>query len=309
MPQNKNISRKHLSVLDIFEAFATKQAQIDFFFRYKWPTGFICPICGCREYYYLENRNEYLCKHCCHQTSLLAGTIMQDTKLPLIKWILMLYFLCDSKNGVSALELSRKVGIGYTSARLNSRKIKYAMEVRNDMYQLFECVEHDEVYLGAPTKNGKRGLGTDKQLIFTDIQILNNIYPGNLKFRLGESHTTIATLEALRKNVKEGATLKTDGKTSYPGLEPHYHVLAEVNDYKNNPDHMKWLNTVVSNLKSFIQGTYHGIEKKYLRFAVAEFEWRFNRRTRGTEILEAAMRTIMSAPVMTNHSLVSLFSA
>lgn len=309
MPQNKNISRKHVSLFDIFLNFITLESQIKFFFQFKWPNGFICPICGCHKYICLKNRQEFVCKECHHQTSLTAGTIMQDTKLPLIKWIVMLYLLCDSKVGISALELSRKVGIGYTSARLNSRKIKFAMETRNEIYQLFECVEHDEIYLGAPTKNGKRGLDTDKQLIFTDIEIQNNEFPGHIKFKLGDKHTTKATLDALHINVEIGATLKTDGKTSYPGLSPDYHVEAEVNDYKNNPDHMKWLNTAVSNLKAFILGTYHGIAKKYLRFAVAEFEWRFNRRTSGTGALAAGMRTIMAAPVMTNRDLVALFIA
>lgn len=55
-------------------------------------------------------------------------------------------------------------------------------------------------------------------------------------------------LQALKENVKEGALLKTDGKTSYAGLSSHYKVESETNDYKNNSDHLKWLNTVVSNL-------------------------------------------------------------
>ena len=230
MPQNKNISRKHLSIFDIFNEYPTLQSQIDFFFHFKWPNGYICPKCGSRNYTFLSNRGEFECTHCHHQDFVTAGTILQDTKLPLQKWIFMLYLVCDSKTGISAAELGRKVGIGYTSARLNPRKIRFAMTLRNHLYLMEGLVEHDEIYIGAPSKNGKRGLGTDKQLVFMDLQIENNIYPKYVGFQLGEKQTTEATLEALRKNVKEGSILDTDGNKAYPGLEPVYQVKAQAND-------------------------------------------------------------------------------
>lgn len=65
---------------------------------------------------------------------------MKVSKLSLFQWILMIYLICDSINGILALELSRKVGIGYTPARLNSRKIKYAMMMRNMNYNLMDNV-------------------------------------------------------------------------------------------------------------------------------------------------------------------------
>ena len=208
---------------------------------------------------------------------------------------------------ISALELSRKVGIGVNSATLCARKVKFAMLLRNDLYRKFDVAEHDEIYIGAPSKNGKRGFGTDKQLVFVNVRIENNIYPTYLQLDMGEKHTTEATLASMRKCVERKALLKTDGKTSYPRLSEEYTIEAEVNDYMNRPDHLHWLNTITSNLKTFIQGTYHGIAKRYLCFSLSEFEWRFNRRSFGVKIMDVAMRTIISASVMKRTDLTELF--
>lgn len=307
MSQPKNRSRKHLSIPDLYSMFATKQVQVDFFFQFKWPDGFVCPVCGCTHYSFSSNRQIYECKRCHHQSSLKSGTILENSKLSLFQWILILYFICDSTTGISALELSRKVGIGVNSATLCARKVKFAMLLRNDLYRIFDVAEHDEIYIGAPSKNGKRGLGTDKQLVFVNVGIENNIYPTYLRLDMGEKHTTEATLASMRKCVESKALLKTDGKTSYPRLSEEYTVEAEVNDYVNRPDHLHWLNTITSNLKTFIQGTYHGIAKRYLCFSLSEFEWRFNRRSFGVKIMDAAMRTIMSAPVMKSTDLITYF--
>lgn len=102
--------------------FATKEAQVDFFFQFKWPDGFVCPVCGCPHYSFLSYRQIYECKRCHHQSSLKSGTILENSKLSLFQWILILYFICDSTTGISALELSRKVGIGVNSATLCARK-------------------------------------------------------------------------------------------------------------------------------------------------------------------------------------------
>lgn len=302
MPAPKTKHMKHLSILDLMQIYQTEEKQVEFFFKHKWPDGFVCPYCGHFHYTYCASRHVYECKHCHKQTTLLAGTIMQDTKLPLLKWILMLYLIGDSTNGISALELSRKVGISVNSATLNSRKIKYAMLERNKNYKLFNCVEHDEAYIGAPTQNGKRGTGTDKQLIYVDLGIENNCYPTFVKFNVGDKSTTQAILESLAKSVSLGAILETDGNKAYLGLEPMFILRAERNDYKNHPTHLKWLNTIVSNLKAFIQGTYHGIAKKYLILNLAEFEWRFNRRKIENGKLGAILRTNSLPPYAMQRS-------
>ena len=55
-------------------------------FRLRFPNGFVCPKCGCVEYYPVHGRNIYQCRSCRHQTSVTAGTVMHRTHLPLTLW-------------------------------------------------------------------------------------------------------------------------------------------------------------------------------------------------------------------------------
>lgn len=308
MPQSKAISRKHLSLIDIFTLYSTPQSQIQFFFDLKWPNGFVYPHCGYTHYTYYSAKGIYECKCCHHQTTLKANTIMQDSKLTLFQWILMIYLICDSVNGISALELSRRVGIGYTSARLNSRKIKYSMMLRNIKYPMCEhVIEHDEILLGAPTKNGKRGLGTDKQIAYMNVGIEDNVYPAHIRILLAEDFKNESIKKSLlRISECDDTIVKTDGKIGIKkALAPQFGVDMNDRDY----NHLKWVNIITSNLKSFIQGTYHGIAKKYLIFHVSEFEWRFNRRKMGKDILKAGLRTVFACHPMTNDMLVCFFAS
>ena len=204
-------------------------------------------------------------------------------------------------NGTSAAELHRKVGIGYTAAKLNARKIKVAMSQRNLIYLLKGAVGMDEIFIGSPMKEAKRGLGTEKQQVVVLLSLKNGLLPNYLRLVPVVDATTITTSNVLLENVKIGSSLYGDGKTICPSLRSHYKVTMEVNNYKENPDQHQWINTVISNLKSFLQGTYHGIEKKYLRLALAEFEWRFNRRSLGRHKMDAITRAVVGSRGITHN--------
>ena len=52
----------------------------------RWPTGFVCPVCGGREGTRLSTRPKIQCRSCRHQASSTAGTVFAGTKLPLTSW-------------------------------------------------------------------------------------------------------------------------------------------------------------------------------------------------------------------------------
>ncbi len=101
----------------------------------RWPKGFICPHCGCKAYSHHNTRHLFQCSSCRRQTSVTAGTIMQDTKLPLTIWFLAMYLLTQSKNDIAALELKRRLGIGYDAAWGLKHKLMSVMAERNAGYQ------------------------------------------------------------------------------------------------------------------------------------------------------------------------------
>jgi len=79
--------------------------------------------------------------------------------------------------------------------------------------------------------------------------------------------------------ILSGSTISTDAYSSYKHLrdEDYDHKPKKYNP-KDDSEHLKWLHTIVSNAKAFINGTYHGLDKKHLDYYLAEFCYRFNRR-------------------------------
>src|SRR4051812_18344732 len=80
----------------------------------RWGTsGPVCPHCGViDEAYYLEAKNGrrvtstgkvtyrrlWKCAVCRKQFSVLVGTVFEDSKIPLSKWLLAIYLMCSAKN-------------------------------------------------------------------------------------------------------------------------------------------------------------------------------------------------------------------
>ena len=130
----------------------------------RWPSGFVCGTCGGTTGWEMCH-GRILCRRCRHQQSVLAGTIFQDTHLPLKTWFRAMWLICASKNGMSAQNLQRLLGLrSYNTAWLCLHKLRRAM-VRPGRSPLSGVVEVDETYVGAPAegkggsgKSGNRGL-------------------------------------------------------------------------------------------------------------------------------------------------------
>ena len=78
----------------------------------RWGNDFICPKCGNKEFWYLTKRRLYECRNCHLQTSVTAGTIFHNTRVPLLKWYWLIYHMAMDKVGVSISEMQRILGIG-----------------------------------------------------------------------------------------------------------------------------------------------------------------------------------------------------
>src|SRR4051794_36382365 len=94
----------------------------------RWPEGFACPVCGGREGTRLRTRPKIQCASCRHQTSSTAGTIFASTKLPLTRWFLAIRLIATAAEGITSVELGRRLGSKQTNARAPKRKRLRAME-------------------------------------------------------------------------------------------------------------------------------------------------------------------------------------
>ena len=93
----------------------------------RWPSGFQCPSCGSTKGWPMGN-GRTLCGNCRHQQSVLAGTLFHRTHLSLQTWFRAMWHVCAAKNGLSALNLQRQIGLGsYNTAWLCLHKLRRAM--------------------------------------------------------------------------------------------------------------------------------------------------------------------------------------
>src|SRR3982751_4622601 len=121
---------KGLSEAALREGFGTAGAWREALFATRWREGLTCPACGHRGFCQLRTRKVFQCNRCKRQLSLTAGTVFQDTKLPLTAWFAAIYHLTQSKGGISSIELARRLGVRQPTAWLGQHKLMRAMAER-----------------------------------------------------------------------------------------------------------------------------------------------------------------------------------
>jgi ribosomal protein L37AE/L43A len=142
------------------ERFGAEEACRKALFAMRRPEGLTCPACGARGLRELTTRELFQCGRCKRQVRLTAGTVFQDTELPLTTWFAAIYHLTQSKGGVSSVELGRRLGAEQGTAWLTRHKLMRATAGREAAKpKLSGRVEMDDTYLGGARPGGKRGRG------------------------------------------------------------------------------------------------------------------------------------------------------
>lgn len=283
MAKNKVQFQKGLSFMEFFKRYGTQKKCEKELFRHRWPKGFICPRCGGKEYSEYEKRGLYQCSSCRHQTSITAGTIFHSTNLPLTTWFFCMYLMTQSKNGVSSLELSRQLGIGYRSAWRMKQKIMQVMLQSDSAKRLHGQIEMDDSYLGGYRPGEKRGRGTPGKIPFV-AAVEKNSENRPMRIKLTKIKTfSMYEIECWsRRNLVPGSVVTTDGLYCFTQVTKAgcVHKPKKTGSGRQSALHpsFHWVNTVLGNLKSSILGTYRFVSKKHAARYLAEFQYRFNRR-------------------------------
>jgi len=160
-------------LLDLFKNYGTEDQCIEALFKEYWPDGFRCPWCGSGAHSVLKTRKLYQYSDCHHQTSLISGTIFEQTKLPLTIWFLAIHLITSAKAGLSALSLKRQIGMPYNTAWSMKQKIMQVMKERDDSKPLSGIIQLDDVYWGGERRGGKRGRGSANKVPFVAAVSLN----------------------------------------------------------------------------------------------------------------------------------------
>ena len=159
MARNAVQFQKGLSEAKFEEIYGTEEQCRAIVVAARWPDGFECPGCGARAYSDIKTRGLFQCSACQRQTSPTAGTIFASTHLPLRLWFRAMYHLTQSKQGISSIELGRRLGVTQTTAWKLKHKLAQVMMERDATKQLTGRVELDDAYVGGERTGGKRGRG------------------------------------------------------------------------------------------------------------------------------------------------------
>src|ERR1700745_1709646 len=151
---------KGLSERAFRERYGTEAACREALFAMRWREGLTCPACGHRGFCQLRTRKVFQCNRCKKQLSLTAGAVFRDSKLPLTAWFAAIYHLTQAKNGISSIELARRLGVRQPTAWLVKHKLMRAMAAREAAKpKLSGRGEMDDAYPGGGPPGGKRGRG------------------------------------------------------------------------------------------------------------------------------------------------------
>jgi hypothetical protein len=186
------------NLLELEKHFSTEEACREYLMELRWAKGFTCPKCT-GSAFWKRSRGTLECRRCGHLSSVMAGTIFQDTKLPLQTWFRAMWLVAGQKNGISALSLQRDLGLGsYKTAWSLLHKLRRAM-VRPLRDRLAGVVEVDETYWGAEESGGATGrLAYTKSLIAVAAQ-----HDGN-----GIGRIRLARIPDTKRETLHGSLLK-----------------------------------------------------------------------------------------------------
>jgi transposase-like protein len=267
----------------------------------RWPDGFRCPRCRADKAWRVQERWE--CAECGRQTSVTAGTIFQDTRVPLPVWFRAMWWVTAQKNGASALGLQRVLGLKkYETAWTMLHKLRRAM-VRPGRDLLTGRVEVDECYLGGLEEGLPGRLKVEKALVVVAAQ---EDGPGIGRIRM--CHIVDASSASLvpfvQDSVAPGSVIHTDGWLGYLPLQSkgYEHEVTFLKGKKKTPSElMPRVHRVISLLKRWLIGTHQGaVSHKHLEYYLDEFTFRFNRRTsrsRGKLFFRLAQQAVAIDPV------------
>jgi len=176
--------------------------------------------------------------------------------------------------------------------------MRQAMAKRDASYKLSGYVEVDEMFIGSTSEETKRGRGTEKTPVLVAVSYTPIAGKGEVTGFAKLQAVTEVTKESVtafvKAQVEPGSTIRTDGLPVYPTLEREG-FIHDRQPIKKRKAHLvlPHVHTFISNLRSFVQGTHHGLAETHLQQYLDEFCYRFNRRRRRTELFDRLLRACL----------------
>jgi transposase-like protein len=306
--------------------FADRNRCIDYLALRRWKDGApVCPVCGRTDAKFLATQGRWQCKAVHHhrQFSVKVGTVMEDSAIPLEKWLPAIWAIVNDKNGISSWELHRALGVTQKSAWFMLHRIRLGMSLQRkgfgsaarpkmgDGGEGGTAVEVDETFIGGQKKN----MHKDKKVRYEARGGASGktIVQGMLDRNLREVRAKVVpdvrreTLQSeILKNVKYGTTVYTDEAVAYEqGMQWRFvhDVVNHSQTYVKGQVHTQGIENFWSLLKRTLRGTYVAVEPYHLDRYLDEQIFRYNNRATKENPLTDADRFSLALRQIANKRL------
>lgn len=303
MKRSKVQFQKGLSDIDFMNRYGSEEKCLEEVRQAKWPDGFQCPSCKGKRSCYLKSRKVHQCNKCHKQTSLLAGTIFQGTKLPLQLWFIAMHHMTAGKHGISSMELSRKMGVSVNTALTVKHKLQQVMHERNSRKQLKGRVEVDDAYIGGEYTGGKRGRGSENKTPFiAAVSTTEDWEPDQIKLNVIPGFKGQCIKKWARDHLSPDSTIVSDGLACFKAVTSigcdHERVVVGTKQRSTDLACFNWVNTMLGNIKTSLSGTFHAFSANHIPRYLAEFQYRFNRRYDLSAMIPRLLHASIATPPM-----------
>ena len=287
---------KNLNLVTLLDRYNTDDRCRDALEAIRWPSGVACLRCGDMDVSEITTRNVWACASCDYRFSVTVGTIMHRSHLPLRKWFLAIYLMCESKKGMSANQLKRTLGVQYKTAWHLCHRIREAMG--NDPFTgptLVGIVEMDQTMIGGKAKG--KDWRDNKHWVAGAIERGGKVRLERIPdIRKGTIH------DFVRRTVSDEAeAIYTDELRSHIGLETdtrrHESVNHSAEEWVVGDVHTNSVEGVWSLFKRSIVGSFHKMSVKHMDRYLEELEWRFNNRDNPYIFRDALRRIMRTSPL------------
>jgi transposase-like protein len=307
-----------ISLRQIHEQYNTQDACMELLVSLRWPEGVRCPRCGNEKVFKIKHRAwNWVCKSgaetvsqetgevwTCNKKngyrfSPLVATVFENTNYPLPVWFEVIYLICQSKKGMSALQIQRMLKengrpTAYKTAFYICHRVRAMLDNGNDFSKLMGQVEVDEAIGGKEkNKHANKRLNAGRGAVGKTAVIGAISRKGNVVCQMIERADAKTLNGFVRKVVSDKVELvATDEHAGYHYLDalgyPHETVTHSAGEYVRGQVHTANIDSFWALLKRGIIGTYHNVSKKYLPLYLNEFSWRHNNR-KNPDIFKAAL--------------------
>ncbi len=277
-----NMSRSTISTFQILNLFPDEQSAYAYVEKRLWPNGPVCPRCKSTERIAKRNGRPglYCCNPCNREFTVKIGTIFEDSKIPLRKWLYAMYLVVTARKGISSLQLAKELGVRQGTAWFLLQRLREACKQNGGA--LAGIVEVDETFIGGLERNKHK----DKKLnegrgAVGKVAVMGMRQRGGDTVAMPIARNDGDTiLGEIKKAVSAGSHIMTDDHRSYSGLTEtgfkHDTVNHRDGEYARGEANTNSIESVWAVLKRGVHGTFHHVSKKHLDRYVDEFTFRLN---------------------------------